>query len=302
MKRTSAFAALLVGAALVVGACGSTASPSPSAATGTVCDQAKAANEPATTLLGSVCKAGKIRISTDPNYPPFSSLNATTNEYEGFDTDVAKLVAEKLGVTISWETPSWDALTAGNWGGRWDVSVGSMAQTVERAKVIDFTDPYYFALAFVAVPATSTATSLADLAGKSACVGSGTIYESWLKGEFVNQTAVAVSAQPPTGITVTSQETDNLCIEALAAGRSWDFFVQGKEFIQNAIDKGAKIKFLDNKWITAEQISIALDKAGLPTASMLAALNKIVADAHADGTLTAISKKWLNGVDVTVKQ
>ena len=106
----------------------------------------------------------------------------------------------------------------------------------------------------------------------------------------------------PTGITVTSQETDNLCIEALAAGRSWDFFVQGKEFIQNAIDKGAKIKFLDNKWITAEQISIALDKAGLPTASMLAALNKIVADAHADGTLTAISKKWLNGVDVTVKQ
>jgi hypothetical protein len=73
MKRTSAFAALLVGAALVVGACGSTASPSPSAATGTVCDQAKAANEPATTLLGSVCKAGKIRISTDPNYPPSSS-------------------------------------------------------------------------------------------------------------------------------------------------------------------------------------------------------------------------------------
>ena len=144
--------------------------------------------------------------------------------------------------------------------------------------------------------------AVADLAGKSACVGSGTIYESWLKGEFVNQTAVAVSAQPPTGITVTSQETDNLCIEALAAGRSWDFFVQGKEFIQNAIDKGAKIKFLDNKWITAEQISIALDKAGLPTASMLAALNKIVADAHADGTLTAISKKWLNGVDVTVKQ
>jgi len=123
-----------------------------------------------------------------------------------------------------------------------------------------------------------------------------------LKGEFANQTLVDVSAQPPTGITVTSQETDNLCIEALAAGRSWDFFVQGKEFIQNAIDKGAKIKFLDNKWITAEQISIALDKAGLPTASMLAALNKIVADAHADGTLTAISKKWLNGVDVTVKQ
>ena len=45
----------------------------------------------------------------------------------------ARREAEKLGVEIKWETPSWDALTAGNWADRWDVSVGSMAQTVERA-------------------------------------------------------------------------------------------------------------------------------------------------------------------------
>jgi polar amino acid transport system substrate-binding protein len=302
MKIKSTLLALLTGAALVVGACGASASPSPSAAAGTICEKAIAAGEAETTLLGFVCKQGEVRISTDPNYPPFSSLNATTNEYEGFDIDVAKLIAEKLGVTIKWETPSWDALTAGNWADRWDVSVGSMAQTEARAKVIDFSEPYYYALAYVAVPSTSTAMSLADLAGKEFCIGSGTLYESWLNGEFANQNLVEVSAQPPAGITVTSEETDNLCIEKLAAGRTWDGFVQGKEFIDNAIAGGAAIKYLDNKWLTAEKISVALDKGGKDTASMLAAINEIIAAAHADGTLTALSKKDLNGVDVTVKQ
>ncbi|MEY4388833.1 MAG: hypothetical protein RLZZ432_552 [Chloroflexota bacterium] len=302
MRYRSALVALLAGLAIIAAACGSSASPSPSSAAGTVCEKALAANEPETTLLGFVCKQGVVRISTDPNYPPFSSLNADTNEYEGFDIDVAKLIAEKLGVTIKWETPSWDALTAGNWADRWDVSVGSMAQTETRAEVIDFSVPYYYALAYVAVPATSTATSLADLAGKEFCIGSGTLYESWLNGEFANQNLVEVSAQPPTGITVTSEETDNLCIEKLAAGRTWDGFVQGKEFIDNAIASGAAIKYLDNKWLTAEKISVALDKNGKDTASMLAAIDEIITAAHADGTLTALSKKDLNGVDVTVKE
>ena len=303
MKIKSTLLALLAGAAIVVGACGgSTASPSPSAAAGTICEKAIAAGEAESTLLGFVCKQGEVRISTDPNYPPFSSLNATSNEYEGFDIDVAKLIAEKLGVTIKWETPSWDALTAGNWADRWDVSVGSMAQTESRTAVIDFSEPYYYALAYVAVPTSSTATSLADLAGKEFCIGSGTLYESWLKGEFANQSLVEVAAPPPTGITVTSEETDNLCIEKLTAGRTWDGFVQGKEFIDNAIASGAAIKFLDNKWLTAEKISVALDKGGKNTASMLAAIDEIIAAAHADGTLSALSKASLKGVDVTVKQ
>ncbi len=302
MKIQSTLLALLTGAALVAGACGASASPSPSAAAGTICEKAIAAGEAETTLLGFVCKQGEVRISTDPNYPPYSSLNAETNEYEGYDIDTAKLIAEKLGVTIKWETPSWDALTAGNWAGRWDVSVGSMAITAARMEVLDFSDAYYYARAFVAVPSSSTAVSLADLDGKEFCIGSGTLYESWLKGELANQTEVEVSTAPPAGTTVTSEETDNLCIEKLAAGRTWDGFVQSDVFIQTAIDKGAEIKFLDNKWLTTETISVALDKGGKDTASMLAAINEIIAAAKADGTLAALSKKNLSGVDATVKQ
>jgi ABC-type amino acid transport substrate-binding protein len=93
-----------------------------------------------------------------------------------------------------------------------------------------------------------------------------------------------------------------LCIEKLAAGRTWDGFVQSDVFIKTAIDKGAAIKFLDNKWLTTETICVALDKGGKDTASMLAAINEIIGAAKADGTLADLSKKNLSGVDATVKQ
>ena len=272
--RSSVFAALTA-LALVVSGCSGSASGD---------------------LLARIQKNGVIRIATDPNYPPYSELVDGT--YDGFDIAVANLIANALEVQIEWVTPGWDALTAGNWGDRWDISVGSMAQTTARGKAIDFSEPYYYANSFVAVPTSSTATTLADLAGLEACVGSGTIYESWLNGELADEKLVVVSNPPPTGITVTSQETDNLCIEALTAGRTWGFIVQSKEFIDNAIASGAAIKFLDNKVITLEKISVAFDKAGLSNSKLREEINRIIAGAHENGILSDLALSYL-GVDVT---
>jgi polar amino acid transport system substrate-binding protein len=74
-------------------------------------------------LLASVEDKGTLTVSTDPAYPPQSELNEETGEYEGFDIDVATEIAERLGVEIDWEAPAWDTIIAGNWNGRWDVSV-----------------------------------------------------------------------------------------------------------------------------------------------------------------------------------
>ena len=174
--RSSVFAALTA-LALVVSGCGSSASGD---------------------LLTRIQTNGVIRIATDPNDPPYSEL-VDGEYYDGFDIMVATLVANALEVEIEWVTPSWDALTAGNWGDRWDISVGSMAQTTKRGAVIDFSEPYYYANSFIAVPTSSTAASLADLAGLEACVGSGTIYESWLNGELADEKLIVVSSPPPAG-------------------------------------------------------------------------------------------------------
>ncbi|MEO8208749.1 MAG: transporter substrate-binding domain-containing protein, partial [Chloroflexota bacterium] len=74
-------------------------------------------------LLAKVKAAGKIVMSTDPEYPPQSAVTPS-GAYEGFDIDVGTEIAKRLGVTISFETPAWEALTAGSWSGRWDFSVG----------------------------------------------------------------------------------------------------------------------------------------------------------------------------------
>jgi ABC-type amino acid transport substrate-binding protein len=94
--------------------------------------------------LAEICEAGTLVVSTDPAYPPQSFLNEETGDYEGFDIDVAREIASRLGVEVEFTDPSFDAVVAGNWGGRWDVSVGSVTVTEERREVLDFTQPYYF--------------------------------------------------------------------------------------------------------------------------------------------------------------
>jgi polar amino acid transport system substrate-binding protein len=299
MKIKSALLALLAGAALVAGACsGSTASPSPSAAAGTYCDQAKAAKEPETSLLGSICKAGVIKISTDPAYPPYSSLDAS-GAYVGFDSDTAREVAKRLGVTIEWVTPDWSAITAGNWAGRWDLSIGSMTQTAERAAVVDFVDPYFYEAGYVIVPTDSKAMTLADLAGKVGCAGESTTHSQWIEGKLVTNAYMEVYNPAPAGATLKTYKTDHMCIEAYLAGRTtdWDFMAQSKEFLTAAVTESkGKLKFLNDAANFSSKVSFAMDKSGKPDASMLTTLNAIVKAMHDDGTLSALSVADL-GVD-----
>ena len=93
--------------------------------------------------LAQVCEAGTIVVSTDPAYPPQSFLN-DAGEYEGFDIDVANEIGQRLGVDVEFTDPTFDAVVAGNWSGRWDMSVGSVTVTEARMEVLDFTQPYYF--------------------------------------------------------------------------------------------------------------------------------------------------------------
>ena len=168
-------------------------------------------------LLDKVLTAGNIVMSTDPQYPP-QSVITKDGTYEGFDIDVGTEIAKRLGVTISFETPDWDALTAGSWSGRWDFSVGSMTITTKRQEVLDFTIPYYYTPAQMAARADTGITTLDGLAGKTICVGKGTTYLEWLKGTLDFGTESPQTA-PPAGVKATTLKTDRQCAEAWKAGR-----------------------------------------------------------------------------------
>jgi polar amino acid transport system substrate-binding protein len=315
MRKSLRLTALASIAVLMVAACGAGATPTPAptavpteAAPVTAAPTAAPATPtPAPTydpngLLGKVVAAGKIRISTDPNYAPFSFYDTATGKYTGFDSATAEETAKRLSaavgkeIAIEWVTPGWDLITAGSWGGRWDISIGSMGITKGRAKVVDFVDPYFFDFGAVAVPTDSPVQALSELAGKNICVGVASIYEQWLTGTLE---IVDPNLQPvPPGLTITSLTTENECVQAIAAGRTFDAIAASVDVLTDAEKQGQPIRVLAGPPTTTTSVAFALDRSGPPTAAMLAVLNKIVGEMHADGTLKAISMKWLEK-DVT---
>src|SRR5207247_1798281 len=116
--------------------------------------------------LNRVMKNKVMVEVTDQSYPPFSYVDEK-GTFVGFDIDVAKELAKRLGVELKVETPSWEIITVGKWQGRWDVCVCSMTPTAERRQVLDFAASYYAAPAvLITNPDNTTIKSPADLTGK----------------------------------------------------------------------------------------------------------------------------------------
>lgn len=251
-------------------------------------------------LLGKVKAAGKIVMSTDPQYPPQSEL-AADGTYQGFDIDVGTEIAKRLGVTIEFTTPTWDTITAGSWGGRWDFSVGSMTITSARQKILDFSTPYYYTPAQMAASTASGITTLEGLAGKTVCVGEATTYLDWLNGTLDFGTE-SPQTKPPEGVKATTLSTDRLCAEAWKSGRQdFEGWLSSATTVQAAIDEGLPLVAVGDP-VFYEPLAVAFDKSGPSAASMVTEVNKILDAMRSDGTLKAFSEKWFDGVDLTVKQ
>ena len=249
-------------------------------------------------LLAKVKAADKIVMSTDPEYPPQSSL-ADDGSYEGFVIAVGTEIAKRLGVEIAFETPSWEAITAGSWSGRWDFSVGSMTITSDREKVIAFTNPYYYTPAQMAVVPDSGITSLDGLAGKVICVGEGTTYLQWLDGTLDFGTS-SPQTKPPTGATATTLKSDRNCAESWQAGRrDFEGWLSSVTTVQGAIDEGLPVMKLGDP-VFNEPLAVAFDKGGPSPTTMVTEVNKILDAMRSDGTLKSLSEKWF-GEDLTTK-
>jgi polar amino acid transport system substrate-binding protein len=299
----------LLALGLALAACGDAEEPSSgssgegstgAAADGTVC----AATDAADDLLAQVCDKGVLTVSTDPAYPPQSKYVPKDDEYVGFDIDVATEIANRLGVDVAWEAPAWEVITAGGWNGRWDLSVGSMTMTNDRQEVLHFTEPYYYtpAVAVVHDSNSSIQDLETDLDGKEVGVCSGCTYDQFLaktlsiKGftfDFVVDDA-----------TVKGYDTDTTALQdlALGDGTRLDAVMTSATTAQGYADEGNPVKTVGEP-LFYEPLGAAIDKSSkLDPASFVEAVDGIVAEMHEDGTLSAMSKEWYDGLDLTVQQ
>lgn len=309
MQTKRRFAALVTVFGLALAACSSGASPSPapSVAPSTAASEAPSAapsvapsaapSVDPSSLLGKVLAKGTIVMSTDPQYPPQSSLKSD-GTYEGFDIDVGSEIAKRLGVKITFQTPDWNIITAGSWSGRWDFSVGSMTITTPREKVLAFSKPYYYTPAQMAASKASGITTLDGLAGKTICAGEATTYFDWLTGAL-DLGSYTPTVKAPAGSKATTLSTDRLCAEAWKAGRKdFEGWLSSSTTVEQAIKDGLPLVKVGDP-VYFEPLGVAFDKGGPDPTSMVAKVNEILDAMRADGTLKGFSQKWFNS-DMTV--
>ncbi len=164
-------------------------------------------------------------------------------------------------LTLEWQTPSWDLITAGSWGGRWDMSIGSMSVTKGREKVVDFADPYYYDFGSIAVPTDSTATSITDLDGKTICVGASTTYEQWLKGTLEHP-------RPEHGAAAEEREHHVAARRTTSASRRWPPAASStrssptRTDLANAVAQNQPLKIMRLPPPFVVSVAFALDKSG----------------------------------------
>jgi polar amino acid transport system substrate-binding protein len=306
-KTTVVVAVLLIAIVGMMGlaiGCGSSSdtSSSPSASASASGGLTGSAMERATTILGhaptglanDIVTKGEVVVANDSNYAPQSSVDKVTKEVVGFDVDVAKGMAEILGLGIKWEHPVWETIPSGLVNGRYDVSIGSMTSEIngertdptvaKRWSMLDFTPPYYYTTGQLFVrKGGPQVTGPEDLAGKKVGVGAQTTYYTWLKD---NTTAI-----------VKTYDTDVNAFPDLLNGNT-DFVATAGTTGQQAILEGKAMEF-SGKPFYIEALSMAVKKGETDWVDLL---SYTVEQMHKNGALTAMSKQWYNGLDLTVQQ
>ena len=250
-------------------------------------------------VLDSIMAKKTIMVATDANWPPQSFIN-DKNEMDGFDVDVAREIAQRLGVGIEFITPSWDIITAGNWNRRWDMHVGSMTPTKVRAEKLAFPAVYYYTPAAVAVHDSSKISSVGALSGKKVGTGTGTTFELYLQGDLsIDAEGAPAFDYQISNPEIKSYETSTIALDDLRLGDGvrLDGVVSSLPVFMEAIENGYPIKVVGEP-IFYEPLAVTID---LGDSEFNDKLKDIVSSMRGDGTLTKISKKWY-GVDYATTQ
>ena len=232
-------------------------------------------------LLTTAKARGTLKIALEGTYPPFN-FKDKAGQLDGYDVDVARLLAARMGLKPEFVTTEWSAILAGLASGRYDVIISQVGINPKRELAFDFSIPYTYSSPQLIVRKNDKAAyaTLADLKGKRVGVGQGSVFE---------QQAKAVP-----GIEVKSYPAAPENLQDLAAGRvdaALNDSLMVAYLLKNSalpIQAGARVGAI-------ERMGAAFKK-GNP--HFKAAIDKALQDAGADGSLKAISVKWF-GSDVS---
>jgi polar amino acid transport system substrate-binding protein len=215
---------------------------------------------------------GQLLVGTDTPYPPFE-IGQPPN-ISGYDIEVVNAIAEKLGLTVTYQDTSFDTIFRDLSQGKFDMVVAATTITPEREQKVDFSDPYYAADQALVVTPGSDIRTVEDLADKTVGAQDGTTGEAYANDET---DAADVRGYP--------EGPD--AISALKAGQV-DAVVIDQPVAQDALEKEGGIEI--------PTIIPTGELYGLPTAQDSDALreqiNKALQEMKDDGTLKGLYQKY----------
>lgn len=225
-------------------------------------------------------KEGTLTVATSPDFPPFENLE--NGEYVGMDMDIAKEIASRLGLEFEPTTIQFDGIIpAIVSGGQADIAISGITIEPEREEQVDFTDSYYIDDLSIVVLKDSDFTadnidaSLND-ASITIAVQSGTTGESYAKTDYPNAT-------------VSAYGNANDTFAALEAGQV-DAIITNKAVAEKMLSSYTDATVIKSI-ATGEEYGIAVSK---DNPELTAAINEVLDEMRADGTLDEIVTKWMS--------
>ena len=231
---------------------------------------------PALADLADILSAGVVKIAVPESFPPFGALGAD-GEYEGYDVDVAKLIAEDLGVELELVPVTSDQRIPFLETDRVDLVIATMGANPERAKSIWFSAAYapFFSGAFAA--GDKAIGSVADLAGMKIGLTGGTL-------EDLELTKVA-----PETVEII-RFGDNAATQAAFISGQVDVLVSGNT-LAAAISENNPDLSIETKFIIKESPAFIGVKQG--NFDLLQWVNVFILHKKLGGELDGFSQKWL---------
>lgn len=234
-------------------------------------------------LLDQIRSKGQIVIATEGTWSPWT-FHDESGKLTGYDIEVGRLIAKKLGVEPQFVEGKWDGLLAGISAGRYDIMINGVDMTPEREKSYRFTDPYaYNRTVVMTAENNDSIKTMADLKGK-------------VTANTISSTYAEVAEKY--GAKVSGVDDLNQTFELLLGGR-----------IDATLN--AEVVYYDYKKVhptAAVKIAAVADETtsvGIPlkkqgTEKLQAELNKILAELRASGELSKLSIQFF-GTDISKK-
>ncbi len=215
-----------------------------------------------------------LTMGTNAAFPPYEFVD-DDGDFAGIDIEIAKAVADKLGMELEIKDMAFESLIPAVENGSVDIVLAGMTVTDERKEAVNFTDTYATGIQVIIVKEDSTIASADDLEGKKIGVQTGTTGDAYCTDDYGQENV---------------KQFDNgaLAVAALVNGQV-DCVIIDNEPAKNYVAANKGLKILDTEYVV-EDYAAAISK---DNDELLEKVNKAMKELKKDGTIDKIIEKYI---------